>query len=99
MQRIQEFPLTDSEGRSKASIGLRALGCLVALLGLILGGSLASTQAVAQSRIFSFSQWATVTPAAGWSFVAGDFVRGGGTDVAGYHPSNGSVWVGTNRPR
>jgi len=37
-----------------------------------------------------------VTPAAGWSFVAGQFAGDTKTDVAGYHPSNGSIWVGTN---
>ena len=45
---------------------------------------------------FSFSQWGTVQPAAGWSFVAGDFTRDGLIDIVAYHPSNGSLWVGTN---
>ena len=29
--------------------------------------------------------------------MGGDFVPGGGTDLAGYHPGNGTVWVGTNK--
>jgi photosystem II stability/assembly factor-like uncharacterized protein len=45
---------------------------------------------------FTFSRWATVTPASGWSFAAGDFSNDGKADVIGYHPGNGSLWVGTN---
>jgi FG-GAP-like repeat/FG-GAP repeat len=37
-----------------------------------------------------------VQPAAGWSFAAGDFDADGLTDIAAYHPSDGSVWVGHN---
>jgi len=45
---------------------------------------------------FDFTRYATVTPASGWSFVAGQFAGSNLIDVVGYHPSNGSVWVGTN---
>ena len=37
-----------------------------------------------------------MAPAAGWSFVAGQFTGDSRTDVVGYHPSNGSLWVGHN---
>jgi hypothetical protein len=39
-----------------------------------------------------------VSPAAGWSFVAGNFTPAARDDIAGYHPSNGSIWVGRNTP-
>jgi hypothetical protein len=45
---------------------------------------------------FSFTQYATVSPARNWSFVAGQFAGNNRTDVVGYHPSNGSLWVGRN---
>src|SRR5690349_24230230 len=45
---------------------------------------------------FSFTRYATVSPASGWSFVAGNFAGDSRADVMGYHPSNGSLWVGTN---
>ena len=45
---------------------------------------------------FSFTRWATVTPASGWSFVAGVFTSDSRSDVAAYHPSDGSIWVGAN---
>lgn len=47
---------------------------------------------------FVFQQWATVSPAADWSFVAGDFTGDGQPDVMGYHPSNGTLWVGEQTP-
>src|SRR5690349_25172532 len=46
---------------------------------------------------FSFTQYATVSPASGWSFVAGNFAGDSRADVMGYHPSNGSLWVGTKK--
>lgn len=64
-----------------------ALG-LLTFAGVPLGG-----QAVAQSQ-FSFDQAGTILPAAGWQFVTGDFLPGGPTDIIGYHPSNGTLWVG-----
>ena len=48
------------------------------------------------NRIFNFAQWATVDPVSGWQFTAGDFTGDARTDVMGYHPSNGTLWVGEN---
>src|SRR5688572_17595942 len=45
---------------------------------------------------FKFRKYATVSPAAGWSFVAGEFTGDSYADIAAYHPSDGSVWVGAN---
>jgi len=56
---------------------------------------LTSKMVLAQER-FVFRKWATVTPAADWAFQAGDFTGDGKLDVVGYHPSDGTVWVGTN---
>jgi hypothetical protein len=56
--------------------------------------------AVGRSRVahadFSFTRYATVSPAAGWSFVGGEFTGDSLTDLAAYHPSDGSVYVGRN---
>ena len=38
-----------------------------------------------------FSQWASVTPAAGWVIDAGLFTGGAGSDLFGYHPGNGTL--------
>src|SRR5690349_24230231 len=46
---------------------------------------------------FSFTRYATVSPAADWSFVAGNFAGDSRADVMGYHPSNGSLWVGDRK--
>ena len=43
------------------------------------------------------SQWASVTPAAGWVIDAGPFTGGAGWDLFGYHPDNGTLWVAENR--
>jgi len=45
---------------------------------------------------FSFNKWATLEPAAGWTFLAGNFAGDSKLDVVGYHPSNGTLHVGTN---
>jgi hypothetical protein len=45
---------------------------------------------------FSFARWAAVTPASGWRFTPGDFTGDGRTDLLGYHPSNGTLWVGVS---
>ena len=36
------------------------------------------------------------TPMDDWQFIAGDFIGNGRTDVLGYHPSDGTLWVGEN---
>ncbi|MBJ17848.1 MAG: hypothetical protein CL933_00345 [Deltaproteobacteria bacterium] len=43
------------------------------------------------------AEWSSFSPADDWQFVSGDFDADGSPDVAGYHPSNGSVWVGLNQ--
>ncbi len=45
----------------------------------------------------SMSQWASVTPAAGWVIGAGSFTGGARSDLFGYHPGNGTLWVAQNR--
>jgi hypothetical protein len=45
---------------------------------------------------FDFSQYGTLAPATGWTIVSGQFAGNSLADVAAYHPSNGSVWVGRN---
>jgi hypothetical protein len=47
-------------------------------------------------RTFQFTQWATVDPQAGWSFLSGFFTQTAKADLFGYHPSNGTLWVGEN---
>ena len=42
---------------------------------------------------FAFQRYATVVPASGWRFVAGEFTGDGLADLAAYHPNDGSVWV------
>jgi hypothetical protein len=41
---------------------------------------------------FGAGPWITVSPAANWQFVKGDFDDDGLTDLGGYQPSNGSIW-------
>jgi FG-GAP-like repeat len=48
-------------------------------------------------RDLSFTQWTSVTPAAGWVMDAGPFTGGPGDDLFGYHPANGTLWVAENR--
>jgi hypothetical protein len=40
-------------------------------------------------RLFQLSQWATVSPAAGWVVEAGRFLGGNGADVLAYLPGQG----------
>ena len=49
-------------------------------------------------RYFDFgtSSWVTFEPANGWVFQAGDFTKDGRADIVGYHPSDGSIYVGRN---
>ena len=56
--------------------------------GLLLSASLANAT--------SFTHWATVTPHSDWRLASGDVTGDGQTDVIGFHPSNGSIHVGTN---
>lgn len=46
---------------------------------------------------FEFTRYARVSPSPGWSFFAGEFTGDSRDDLAAYHPSDGSVWVGRNR--
>jgi hypothetical protein len=46
--------------------------------------------------LFRLSQWATVSPAAGWVTQAGRLLGGPGSDLLAYHPANGTLWVGGN---
>ena len=77
-----------------------SVGALVAVLAasfLMLPSTTYATSGVAAAPAhFTFSRYATVSPSSGWSFVSGQFAGGGRSDVVGYHPSDGSVWVGTN---
>jgi len=45
---------------------------------------------------FSFSEVGHVDPPEGWRFGAGKFTQQDRADLVGYHPSNGSLWVGRN---
>ena len=47
-------------------------------------------------RTFLFIQWSIVDPQAGWSFLSGFFTQTAKADLFGYHPSNGTLWVGQN---
>ncbi len=47
-------------------------------------------------RIFTDAEWGQVSPSSGWQFRSGVFVGSGKADLFGYHPINGSLWVGTN---
>ena len=67
---------------------------LIAALALAVSAALPGSAQAAPR--FSFTQYATVSPAEDWSFVAGQFAGDSKTDVVGYHPSNGTLWVGRN---
>jgi hypothetical protein len=51
---------------------------------------------------FAFAQWASLTPATGWTFLTDQFAGNAADDVVGYHPTDhgddthGSLWVGRN---
>ena len=51
---------------------------------------------VVWAQSFVFNNWATVSPADDWTFMVGNFAGDSRPDVVGYHPSNGTLWVGTN---
>lgn len=42
------------------------------------------------------SPWATVSPSAGWTLLAGQFTGDSRMDLFAYHPSDGSIWVFRN---
>lgn len=46
--------------------------------------------------VLQLTQWATVAPPSGWVIAAGHFLQNSGTDVLGYLPRDGSLWVGAN---
>jgi hypothetical protein len=52
-----------------------------------------------ESRVptLRFDQWASVTPAAGWVIDSGPFSGGETSDLFGYYPGNGTLWVAENR--
>ncbi len=45
---------------------------------------------------FVLSRWASITPPAGWQIGVGDFLGDTRSDLFGYQPSNGTLWVGVN---
>src|SRR5262245_32824783 len=53
-------------------------------------------RSVGSRFFFGYEPWTTLGPAAGWIFAPGDFDADGRLDLVGYHPSNGSVWMGRN---
>ena len=74
-----------------SNISLRSKVALVTIL--LLSAEEVLAQPVQQK--FVFAKWATVSPPAGWTFLAGYFAGDNKLDVVGYHPSNGTLWVGT----
>jgi hypothetical protein len=47
--------------------------------------------------VFQTKQWAAgISPRTGWEWHIGDFNGDGKDDFAGYHPNDGSWWVGTS---
>lgn len=47
-------------------------------------------------RTFTVADWGLVSPSAGWQFCSGLFAGSGKADLFGYHPINGTLWVGAN---
>ncbi|HSK25837.1 MAG TPA: VCBS repeat-containing protein [Jiangellales bacterium] len=47
-------------------------------------------------RVFTSTGWGGLNPASGWQLGAGTLTGGTRADLFAYHPSNGSLWVGTN---
>src|SRR2546423_7448126 len=58
--------------------------------------ALLATATANGAEIFQWSVHGTVLPSNGWTFVAGHFDGDALADVVGYHPSDGSVWMGRN---
>ena len=67
---------------------------------LIAAGALTRLSITAHSQLSERKPWpissvetkGSVLPAAGWSFVTGNFSGNAIADVAAYHPSDGSLW-------
>lgn len=55
----------------------------------MIGGQLAD-------RTFTATDWGLVSPSPGWQFSAGVFTDSATADLFGYHPINGTLWVGEN---
>lgn len=47
-------------------------------------------------RTFTVADRGLVSPNSGWQFRSGAFAGSGRSDLFGYHPINGSLWVGGN---
>lgn len=47
-------------------------------------------------RTFTVADQGLVFPSNGWQFSSGVFTGSGKADLLGYHPTNGSLWVGSN---
>ncbi|WP_139416725.1 FG-GAP repeat domain-containing protein [Agromyces laixinhei] len=48
-------------------------------------------------RTFTVADSGLVSPSSGWQFCSGRFITTSGqADLFGYHPINGTLWVGTN---
>ena len=83
--------------RIKKEYGLKRILAAIFGLSVIINTPTIVSKAYADTGDpIQFSQWGTVYPASGWSFVSGDFTGDGRTDVMGYDPGNGSLWMGTN---
>jgi hypothetical protein len=82
--------MTRSQWRRSRWAGV---GLLAGLLPSVLAapGAVGSDTTVTAGS-FAFTQYATLSPVDGWTIVAGH----PRTDIAAYHPSDGSIWVGQN---
>jgi hypothetical protein len=70
----------------------------IALSWIVLAVCLISGPELALSNCsLTWSQRDTVGPAAGWSFVAGDFNQDYRDDLVGYYSGDGSLWTAVNR--
>ena len=58
--------------------------------------ALLATATANGAEIFNFRVWGPVLPTNGWTFVAGHFAGDALADIVGYHPADGSVWMGRN---
>jgi hypothetical protein len=86
--------MTRSQWRRSRWTGV---GLLAGLLPSVLAapGALGSDTTVTAGS-FAFTQYASLSPVDGWTIVAGQFAGDPRTDIAAYHPGDGSIWVGQN---